>query len=351
MRHARLSALVPLWAAAVFAGACGGNPIAPKYDAAPLSGPLSVSGLAVSLQSGQPIAGASLQFTGSGQSTLITDSNGRFTAPAISAGTFALLLEAPGHLTRRSRLSVPASRDDLRLDLISTAPPFSLQFYREFARNGAVSATLEPTRPWTVAPSFYFRNITVDTNETVPDAVIASLRDMMRKSVPELTDHRLALDRFELGSEARVAAAGWVQIEVFGIRSRLGGAIGRASVGGNTGTMQLLYESAVEATWGNAFGCSSQILAIAEHEIVHTMGFWHNSDAASFSSTACSGADRPAKTRHHVAVMYSRPPFNTDPDTDPQTFTLSSAGDRNQQPVAACDLMQVSGGRRARQPR
>ena len=102
--------------------------------------------------------------------------------------------------------------------------------------------------------------------------------------------------------------------------SEMAGVLGRSTIGGNSGTISLLYSPLlVSNPQNNPFGCDFYMYGIAVHEITHTLGFYHTLDLIndSFSGPGCTGTGRPERTRFHSSIMYSRPAGNTDPDVDP----------------------------------
>jgi hypothetical protein len=144
----------------------------------------SLSGTVVGNQDRQPIAGAALRLTHAGQSTVLTDSGGRFSLTSVPGGIALVDLSAPGHVTHVSRTEITGSRTGLVVDLIPATPPFSLDFYRQFARNGHESSVLRTLRPWSVAPSFYLRTVTEDTGEEVPAGIVEAIERVLVNSVP-----------------------------------------------------------------------------------------------------------------------------------------------------------------------
>jgi hypothetical protein len=157
----------------------------------------------------------------------------------------------------------------------------------------------------------------------VPEAVVERIRDVIAKSVPELSGGRFEMAAFETGTATREAADGWVRITLY---PELGAAFGRSTVGGNSGTIDLRY-GMVSSPTTNPGGCLTPEVAIIDHEITHTMGFWHTPDVLidSFSGQGCPGSGRPAHVRYHAAVAYARPVGNRDPDVDPLESAQSSA--------------------------
>src|SRR6185503_7617629 len=97
------------------------------------------------------VAGAEILSAGS--RIAVTAADGRFSIP--NPGPIAVSLVADGYLTRRTRIS--GARTDLVIDLISLAPPFSLDYYRQLGRNaqdGAGGPLLGLTS-WSIDPSVY----------------------------------------------------------------------------------------------------------------------------------------------------------------------------------------------------
>ncbi|NQW04945.1 MAG: hypothetical protein HQ485_13100 [Acidobacteria bacterium] len=88
----------------------------------------------------------------------------------------------------------------------------TINCYREFARAAlrAPAGFPQPTNTWTVAPSFYLRTVIEDTGEPIPTEIVAAIRRVFAKSVPELSGGRLAMAAFETGTEPRPEQEGWV---------------------------------------------------------------------------------------------------------------------------------------------
>ena len=329
--------------------ACGGaaQPSAPTLTDPPLTGPHTLSGVVVATQDGAPAAGVAVKVNSTGSSTVTTGPNGEFRFDSVPDGTSFLELSAPGYLTRATKVTVTSPRSGVTLDIIRDAEPFSLGFYRQFARNGFSSAeALAALNPWTIAPSFYVRTVTDDTGDPVPPAVIEGVRRVIVNSVPELSADRFRVATFETGSEPRERVTGWVIVTFFRSFPRAG-AIGDASVGGNSGFIRLEYDpDTIDRT---GLGCEARTVAVADHEMVHSMGFWHTgppsgggSDFDFLSGPGCPGNGRKERTRYHAAVAYSRPPGNRDPDTDPFNFSLLRA-DGGMPPVVSCPAWMFQG--------
>ena len=321
--------------ALALASACGGSaPVTPGTLGPPPGGGTggSISGTVVNRDGRAPISGATVLFAGVATAT---DTEGRFALNGVpSSGTGVVTINAGGHLFRGVAVTLGTSRTDLSFDLIHDALPFSLEFYRAFVRNQYESRTLQPTARWTRAPSFYLKTTVETTGVAVPDDVVGRIRDVIANSVPELSGGRYQMAAFETGTAARPAADGWVAITFYPELS--GGAFGRSSVGGNSGVIELRY-GMVSSDLTNPGHCLSPEVSLVDHEIVHTMGFWHTRDVFydSFSGPGCPGSSRPAHVRYHAEVLYSRPPGNIDPDVDP-IESAQIQGSAAPRPIVEC---------------
>jgi hypothetical protein len=259
-----------------------------------------------------------------GSASATTDAGGGFSVSVPPSYRTLLRLSAPGYLPRETHLRTDSTRTAVTLDLIAEEPPFSLQLYREFARDAAEGASLRPLRPWTVAPSFYIKT-TDDRGQDLPQASIDMLRAIFVNSVPDLSAGRLSVAAIETGPEARPGRDGWVNVSFLRVLANPA-AVGSATVGGNRGFMWLKT---------TATGCGPPG-SVATHEILHTMGFYHTATlpwhVVFGAANWCDGTGRPAVTLHHAAIVYSRPPGNLDPDTDPDLHVLASQPG----PVVSC---------------
>jgi hypothetical protein len=323
-----------LGAAVAIAGACqGSSPVTPGTLGPPPGGNNSgsVTGTVVDHDGRAAIPGATVLLAGVATST---DSAGRFTLSGVPvSGTGAITVSAEGHLFRGVAAALDGRPLDLSIDVIRDALPFSLEFYRAFVRNNFETTALLPTARWTRAPSFYLKTTVETSGEVVPAAVVARIRDVIANSVRELSGGRYEMAAFETGTDTRAAEDGWVTVTFYPELS--GGAFGRSTVGGNTGTIELRY-GMVSSEFTNPGNCLTPEVSLVDHEIVHTMGFWHtrNVFADSFSGPGCPGSGRPAHVRYHAGVMYSRPVGNRDPDIDPLEIGQTSA--RAGRPIAEC---------------
>jgi Carboxypeptidase regulatory-like domain len=328
---------------------CGGRTTGTPASPTPpgLTGTRVVTGVVLRTQEGAPVAGATVKLTQGGAASTVTDASGRFTLSQLPEGPLLLALTAPGYIDYHSRLQVTNAQGDTALEIIPDGGPFNLEFYRQFVRDATRTQGLafESTHRWTMAPSFYFRTVTEENERPVPDGIIDGVERIFTNAVPELSGERYQVAAFETGAAPGEPRDGWVNVSFR--EQGTSSTIGAASVGGNSGTMWIIYDPA-RGPESNYFHCDSLTLYVADHEIVHTMGFYHTAppwgtQITDFQSgEGCPGSGRPERTRYHAAVMYSRPRGNQDPDTDPGlTYVLDLRARSG--PVISCVVPGVGG--------
>jgi hypothetical protein len=257
-----------------------------------------------------PVAGAVVTF---GSRSAVTGPDGAFRLDEVGVrGSVYLRAMAPGYLERWTLVDVPPAGGPVEVDMIEDAAPFSLDFYRQLARNSRESQNgLTPLLTWILPPSFYVKTTTEDTGEDVPEDVVDEVIRVIVSSVPELSGGRLQAAAVETGREARPLVHGWVNVLFF---RDVEGGLGRATYGGPAGFIHLTHDP--DRTDSGA--CASLAANLAEHEVVHTMGFFHTDRVGlDFYTPDCSGTGRPERVQHHAAVAYARPCLNRDEDIDP----------------------------------
>lgn len=284
-------------------------------------------GTVLRYQDRAPVSGATVSF---GSSSAVTNQAGRFQLVGVpGSGAVRLTAAAQGYLERATWVEIRESNGPVSFDMVHDSAPFSLGYYREFARNAherpdqVSSAGL---LRWTMAPSFFFKTTLEDSPTEVPDEVVDAIIHSYRVSVPQLSGGTYEVAAVERGPETRPAALGWVNVLFYrDLRSATGiAAVGSATVGGDSGVIRLTYDPARSANPP----CQYPALEIANHEIVHTMGFRHT-DLSWFDdpwaentvrTIDCMGT-RAELVRYHAAVAYSRPRLNMDQDQDPVRLT------------------------------
>ena len=187
-----------------------------------------------------------------------------------------------------------------------------------------------------MSPSVYVRTVTEDTGASVAPETVSGIKRVFENSVPELSGGRFSLAAFEWGRDGRAPETGWIIVAFYHVLpAPYSGYTGVASVGGDTGYIKLVDQGVDPRS-----PCETAAVGAAEHEIVHSMGFYHTDlTNLDFHSSDCSGVGRPERARFHAKVMYSRPQGNADQDVDPGNFThmLFGAEPATQQ-VVACRI-------------
>jgi hypothetical protein len=327
---------------------CGRPPTAPSTQAPAVT----ISGAVVS-QDGEPISGASIWIREHNRANTFTNPDGRFTWSGfpLPSGRLQFWMaqgrvpEFGDIVPRDVGVALLQARDGVVVDVIRDAPPFSMTFYEEFVRNARDGSGTAATRPWTLDPSFYIRTTHVDTGEAIPGFVIDGIENVFRNSVPQLSGGRRQVAAVERGTEERPLRDGWVNVQ-FQIDLPTSGAQGQATVGGNQGNLWIQYLPDNPRLFDPGSSCAFA-LGVADHEIAHTMGYYHATSIPGVverpmqSLDFCQGTPRPEIVRYHANIMYSRPFGNLPPDRDPASVVYQQTGAAARPgPVVACALEQ-----------
>jgi len=307
--------------------ACGGAPTSPTGATGRIAA--SGTGRVVATGSGAAVAGAVLTLPGR---SINASASGQFELEA-STAPVPVTVTAPGFLTRQTSVSATAS--GVTIDLIDAAAPFSLDFYRDFARGAwqcieqGTAACAQPLRRWQSAPNIFLKS-TDQLDAPVPDDAIAAIRADVTRLVPLFSGGKYQAGTFATGP-VLADRTGWISIEVLSENGSTR-SIGDAGTAGGV-HIQLYGFRPVPVTDEFGGGCpryggvNHHIIA---HEFGHAMGFRHTRNALGVMNTigglsagACN-AEPGADERLHAAIVYSRPPGNTDVDVDPPGFSLSN---------------------------
>jgi hypothetical protein len=235
----------------------------------------------------------------------------------------------PGFVTRSAWIT--SARPTV--DLIPDAPPFSLDFYRQFVR-GSIDheQALQPLRRWTRPPRIYLK--TADEAGTpISAAQLDSTEQTLLEAAESFTGGRFGLGGVERGTGTREGQAGWITVKWLAPSSEA--ICGRATIAQDGGYIEFNYLRGGSCSCG-PLGTRPRTV---RHELGHAFGYWHTDSTADLMSGAgiagCQGAlsDR---ERYHAAIAYARPVGSRDVDVDPSA-TVSTLTTRDLPPVVIDD--------------
>lgn len=297
-------------------GSCGGGePVAPTAPPAPPAS-ASVRGILTRTVVGGPVAGATLS---AGGTTARSAADGSFGLD-LPAGEHRITVSGPGIVERTTTIRAPNGA--LALDVIPTGGPWTLDFYREIARNGAGGGELQPLIPWESEPTFYIdARPEPTTGAEIPGETIDFVREAIRITVPLLSAGRYRGERIEVTREPPAdmtpgtVILRWNTAEVSEYAETANAFAYR--VGGDANVVVFRH---LPETWA------------VHHEIGHVMGLYHPLGGLRPSHMWYSGELEPPHFTEwdifHAQAVYARPPGNTDVDVDPPGFVIggSAAG-------------------------
>ncbi len=308
--------------------ACGGGggtasapstPVTPTTPSVPVNpNAWSVAGRVIATGTTQSLAGAQIAPTWE-LSPVTTDAQGAFQLGDSSlppTNPYPVSVSGPGLVTHDMWVTWQrGDRSGVTLDAIRNAPPFSMDFYRQFVR-GTYD---QPDAPWawlgwTSQPSFYVKTV-VQNGRAIEPEVLAVVLDALGRAVPAWTGGRFSALAIESGPDDRPQASGWINVVIRRDPSERR-TCGFAYVGANPGTITLNDD---------VCSCGSNKIpgAVVLHEVGHAMGFFHVNDRNSimypFAAGDCPAGALSAAESYHAAIAYTRPRGNTDPDHDPSS--------------------------------
>ncbi|MXZ60924.1 MAG: hypothetical protein F4228_09290 [Acidobacteria bacterium] len=291
-------------------GSCGGGePPAPTTPpASPASA--SVRGILTRTVEGGPVAGATLS---AGGVTARSAANGSF-ALDLPAGEHRITVSGSGIVERTTTIRAP--NGTLALDAIPAGGPWTLDFYRELARNGAGGGDLQPLVPWESEPEFYIdTRPEPTTGAEIPPARVQQVRDAIRTTVPLLSGGRYTGERITATREPPADMTPGTVILRWNAR-------------------EVAEQVETADAFAYAVGGSANVVVFrhfdethaVHHELGHVMGLYHPVGGHRPSHMVYSGTLQPPHFTEwdifHAQVLYSRPPGNTDVDVDPPGFVV-----------------------------
>jgi len=165
---------------------------------------------------------------------------------------------AAGYITRETTIQTTTSR----IDIIRDAAPFSLTFYRQFARDGFEQPNaLDVVRSLRQAPAFYLQTKGLSAD------VVRSLESAARAVVPMFTGSTFTVATFETGAELRPRQNGWIVVDTHDDSSESANC-GQAYPGAPDGSIWI-------NTSQTCYRNTDMLLSTFAHEIGHALGFSH----------------------------------------------------------------------------
>jgi hypothetical protein len=314
---------------AVGIGGCGGssptNPVTPSTPVTPVTptNTWSVAGQVVATGSIQPLGGVQVAPSWN-LAAVTTDAQGTYQLGDTGlppTNPYSVSISAPGLITHDMWIGWQrGARTDVTLNAIRDAPPFSMDFYRQFVRGTYDEpSALYAWFGWTSAPSFYLK--TVDQNgRAIEPEVITVVLDALRRAVPAWTGNKMSAPTIESGVQVRPQANGWINVDILRDPSEHR-TCGYAYIGANPGSITL---------YDDVCSCGSVKIpgAVVLHEAGHALGFFHVSDKKSimypFAAGDCPAGQLSAAESYHAAIAYTRPRGSTDPDHDPGSASTAA---------------------------
>jgi hypothetical protein len=267
------------------------------------------------------VAGATLTFA-SGTSVTASASGAWQLQGTGTSANQAVTIAAPGHMTRETTVRWDSGgRSDVRLDLIAERAPFSLEFFRQFARNAHEEPeALRALRRWIRTPNFYIDTRNPKTGGVLLPSEIGDIERAIREAVPQLTGGQFSAGVIEVAAAPFSNRADFIEVVI--VDDVDNGSCADALVGVNPGRIRIDYGECRSS-------CGEFAPEVVAHEVGHAMGYWHTAARGIMHATAVLACDNlrfSDDERFHARVAYSRPPGNMDVDRDPTTFLAVENG-------------------------
>jgi hypothetical protein len=307
-------------------GGSSGTPTTPTPPTTPTTptNNWTINGTVTDTVSGAPIGNASIAPSWN-LAAVTAGGDGAFQlgSPANPPTTpYDLTVSAGGFLTRKQWVTwQQGQRNGISLDLIRLSAPFSMDFYKQLVRGTFDYETdVWPVLRLNASPKFYVKTVEPSGRSVEPE-VLSVVLAALQRAVPAFTGGKLSAAAIETGTETRGDVPGWINVLI--VREPASDSCGLAYIGREAGEITLNNDLC---------GCGSNKIPgeLVMHEVGHALGFFHVNDTNSVmnptSPIRCGAVDLSPAERYHSAIAYSRPRGNTDPDQDPSSGRLSSAG-------------------------
>jgi len=312
MRRALLASLL-------LVSACGGGtPTGPG----PTPQAWTISGRVTNTLTGDPVGGATLALGGQ---TVTAGADGRWTLSGEGAipTAFDAVVSASGFHTRNTRIQGENGRTNADVDIIRDAAPFSLDFYRQLARDSFdTPGQFKTTKRWITAPKFYINTTNPATGGTLSTSELGLITNSIQMVVPQVTGGLYQAAAIETGTTARPEQVGWIQISI--VHDQADNFCGRATIGANPGKILFNYLP------GCANICTPNAAishTVVDHEIGHALGLYHAlGGAMDATANHCKLQGLSDAEQVHARIVYRRPAGNSDVDRDPTSTLAQSAG-------------------------
>jgi hypothetical protein len=297
---------------ALFVAGCGGSPTSPGPNPQPTT--VTIAGRVTTTLTGEPVAGATLNFSGR---TVTTSINGNWNLDGQEKNTtLTVEVTAAGFLTRSTRVKTENGRADITIDLIRDGGEFSLGFYRQLVRNAHDAPDAfgtEPLRRWTVNPNVYLQS-------PPAGADLGGIESLIRSIVAQASGGTLSVGLVTTGT-APQSTQNTISIAFSNDPSNA--QCGTAQIGANPGVVNINTGRCV----CDSSSVNTHVLA---HELTHAMGFRHTADGLmKGSGSGCGTGALSATEIYHARIAYARQPGNMDVDRDASSTTFFSAPSRD----------------------
>ena len=293
----------------------------------------TITGRTVSEPSGNVIPGATIEPVGHGP--VSSGPDGMFAVDVGTDSSVRVAGKAAGHVDHENVLL--GSPELATLRLISLAPPFDLEVYRQIARKAYDDpSALRPITRHVVQPRFYLSTTLEDGTTYIPQDEIDRVISLVQATFPQATGGVFNAQSFTTGTEKvnGSSATGIVAIEV-----RTDATSNGIPVCGLANLFSITLQ------YGNRPGATcicdkSHIIQpdTVIHETAHAAGLFHHSGLGVLNPTnPCSArlslTGLSDEEKFYAQIIYSRPQGNTDPDIDPLARTsLTTVSGRAMEP-------------------